>query len=75
MTAAQFRRRAERLFRQGNPDAKDAVLIWTFTSRPFTGRGDGRPGHRTGTFIASAEGYRTRKMLASYSPTMGMSVR
>lgn len=75
MTAAQFRRKAEALFHKGNPDAVDATITWTFTSRPFVGKGDGRPGHRTGTFVAAASGYRQRRVMVDYSPGSGWSVR
>ncbi len=61
-TAEQFRRRAERSFRKANPEAVAVGLVieWTFTSRPYVGKGDPRTLWRTGTFRATAPGFASR---------------
>lgn len=75
-TAAQFRSRAERMFRTANSDvAATATIEWVRVSRPYTGANRCFR-WRTGTFIAAAPGYRPRQMTADLCITDGsMSVR
>lgn len=62
-TVSQFHRKAERAFRNANPDC-DATIEWTWTSRPCPYPGE--PGtFRNGRFTVSAPGYRTRTMNAT----------
>ena len=72
-TAAQFRSKAEAMFRAANPAAADLVVAWEWTSRLFplaAGAGRGR----TGRFRATAPGHRTRTLLASWTEGLGWHV-
>lgn len=62
MTPVQFRKRAERVFRAGNPGCRPEIK-WTHGPVAVVWH-DGTPG-MSGTFVASADGYRTRTMHAS----------
>lgn len=63
-TEAAFKARAVAVFHNGNPDAADAEIEWTFFDTGFKWA-DGTPGV-SGTFRATADGYRTREMVASW---------
>lgn len=73
-TPKAFRAAAERLVRDAHPDATNLTVEWSFCSRRFVGA-DGVDGHFSGAVLVSADGYATRRMIASYVPGAGMSVR
>lgn len=73
MTKREFKRNAERVFREGNPDATNVVIAWT-RCNTCVWPGDGTTGW-SGTMRVSADGYRTRDMIASYNTTTGFAVR
>lgn len=71
-TLTEFRRQAVAGFRKANPEAKGAKVEWLESRRvkwPTGFRGF------YGEFTASAEGYRSKTMRASYVEGGGLMVR
>ena len=71
MTQREFKKRAERAFRNANPDADDASIVWTRCNTCTWA--DNTEGW-SGTMQISATGYRTRNMIATYHDG-GIAVR
>jgi hypothetical protein len=72
-TLREFRNRSERLFRNGNPDARSGLTIAWEWSRRVTFP-TGLKGF-TGSFTATADGFRTKAVLASWAEGTGLMVR
>lgn len=66
-TPAQFRRKAERAFRDANPDAGDMEVTWERTG-PIADCKGGPGRMRSGEFLATAPGFGTVRVFASESP-------
>jgi len=70
---AQFRKRAERVFRKANPDAEAVGLVITWTRCVRVTWADGSRGF-SGTMQVAAPGHRSRAMLATETDS-AISVR
>jgi hypothetical protein len=71
-TASAFKKECERAFRSANPDAKDAIIKWTY-GPAFVTWFDKSKGF-SGQFMASATGYRSKTMFCS-TGSWGLEVR
>lgn len=70
-TVTQFKRQAERIFRNGNREAGKIKITWTHAARvTWADQTDGFSGVAT----VEAAGFRTRNIIAS-EMTDGLSVR
>lgn len=65
-----FKSRSERIFREANY----VVTTITWERAVKVTLHDGSRGY-TGRFLATAKGYRPKLMTATWSPTMGLTVR
>lgn len=72
-TLREFRSRSLRLFRKANPDARSGLVVSWEWSRRVTFP-TGLKGF-TGSFTATADGYRTKTVLASWADGTGLMVR
>jgi hypothetical protein len=73
MTKSATRKQAERIFLAANPDAVGASIVWTHGPARVEWA-DGSRGW-SGTFTATAAGFRTRPMCVASHDGEGMTVR